>query len=113
LPAPGYAKAYSSADQIAKEPANLQPFGTGPYKFEEFRSGERVTLKKNENYWGEVGEIVKIVFAVMPDTTARMLEFWSGDINYLYDIYVDKSQLNQLSEAQFSRYDKLGGQPTG
>jgi ABC-type transport system substrate-binding protein len=41
-----------------------------------------------------------------------MLEFWSGDINYLYDIYVDKSQLNQLSEAQFSRYDKLGGQPT-
>jgi peptide/nickel transport system substrate-binding protein len=101
-----------TAEEIAKDPANLQPVGTGPYKFEEFRSGERVTLRKNENYWGEVGDIDKIVFAVMPDTTARMLALKSGDINYLYDIYVDKSQLTQLSEAQFSRYDKLGGQPT-
>jgi peptide/nickel transport system substrate-binding protein len=101
-----------TAEDIAKDPANLNPVGTGPYKFQEFRSGERVTLTKNENYWGEVGNIDKIIFAIVPDTTARMLALKSGDINYLYDIYVDKSQLSQFSEDQFSRYGKLGGQPT-
>lgn len=54
------------------------PVGTGPFVLEEWRQGERVILTKSETYWGERGNLEQIVFRVVPDDGARLLELEAG-----------------------------------
>ena len=54
------------------------PVGTGPFVLREWRQGERVVLVKNENYWGERGNLDEIVFRFVPDAGARLVELEAG-----------------------------------
>ncbi|PPF79324.1 hypothetical protein C5B96_13080 [Subtercola sp. Z020] len=71
---------YAGTD-IATNPANLQPVGTGPYKFTSFTSGDSVIVDRNEDYWGEKGDVDEVVYRVMPDSNARALAFQSGEVD--------------------------------
>ena len=44
-------------DQYASHPT-----GTGPYKFVEWKTGEEVTLERNENYFDGAPQVQKVVF---------------------------------------------------
>ncbi|MBA3907889.1 MAG: ABC transporter substrate-binding protein, partial [Pseudonocardiales bacterium] len=44
-------KAFDGVD-INTAPFNTAPIGTGPYTVAEWRKGDRMVLKANENYWG-------------------------------------------------------------
>ncbi len=48
-------------------PNNRRPIGTGPFRFVEWRTGNKITLVRNENYWGEPYQIRKIIFKMIPD----------------------------------------------
>src|SRR5690606_27081257 len=52
--------------------------GTGPFVLEEWRQGERIVLRKSDTYWGERGNLEQIVFRVVPDDGARLLELEAG-----------------------------------
>ncbi|HLS90589.1 MAG TPA: glutathione ABC transporter substrate-binding protein [Limnochordia bacterium] len=54
------------------------PVGTGPFVLKEWRQGERIVLVKNDNYWGERGNIEELVFRVVPDDGARLVELEAG-----------------------------------
>ncbi len=55
---------------------------TGPYKFVEWVSDDRVVLTRNESYWGTVsGNIDTIIFKIIPDNAARLAALQSGDID--------------------------------
>ncbi|WP_307280873.1 ABC transporter substrate-binding protein [Arthrobacter sp. W4I7] len=71
---------YEGTD-VKTNPANLNPVGTGPFAFKSFTSGDSVILDKNDNYWGEQGDVDSIVYRVMPDATARSLAFQSGEVD--------------------------------
>ncbi|UKA60475.1 ABC transporter substrate-binding protein [Arthrobacter sp. FW306-2-2C-D06B] len=94
---------------IATDPANMKPIGTGPYKLDSFTPGDKAVLSRYDGYWGQKGDVNKIIFKVMPDTSARMLALQSGDIDYLYGAYVDKAQQAQLNKSKFDLPDVLGG----
>lgn len=56
---------------IAKNPANTQMIGTGPFKFAEYRPGEYYLLQRNESYWdADKPYLDEIVFRVLPDRSA-------------------------------------------
>lgn len=55
--------------------------GTGPYVFESFAPGERVTLVKNENYWGEEPYYDVINFYIAPDPATRESMLLSGQVD--------------------------------
>ncbi|HEV6953166.1 MAG TPA: ABC transporter substrate-binding protein [Promicromonospora sp.] len=80
------------------------PTGTGPYTFQEWKSGESVTLAANENYWGEIGDVKKVIFTVISDGTARRQALEAGDIDG-YDL-VAPADVDALEEAGYTILDR-------
>lgn len=66
---------------VLPEYANAHPTGTGPYVFESWSPGEQVVLTANPDYWGEQGQIKRIVFPIISDPTARKQALQAGDID--------------------------------
>ncbi len=57
------------------------PVGTGPYKFKEWKRGDRLVLERNDDYWGEKAKIKTLVFRAISDNQARLQELQSGGID--------------------------------
>ncbi len=55
--------------------------GTGPYMLEEWARGEQVTLARNPDYWGEAPAIDRVVFRVVQEDGARIVEVESGTVD--------------------------------
>ncbi len=65
--------------------------GSGPYIVSEAKTGEKVTLTRNENYWGKdlplnIGRnnFGKLVYKSVPDYNVGLEQFKRGDIDYFY-----------------------------
>ena len=56
------------------------PTGTGPFEFESWEVGDRLTLVKNDDYWGEEPQIDSVVFRPIPDNAARLQALQTGEI---------------------------------
>ncbi|GAB5378214.1 MAG: ABC transporter substrate-binding protein [Acuticoccus sp.] len=62
--------------------ANKQtPIGTGPFRFVEWRRGDRVLLADNEDYWGEAPALTTAEFAFVADATVALAALLAGDIH--------------------------------
>ena len=59
------------------------PPGSGPYRLQEWRPGERIVLTSFEGYFGARPKIERIVFRIIPNTTTRLLEMKRGRIDLL------------------------------
>jgi peptide/nickel transport system substrate-binding protein len=57
--------------------------GTGPFKFVEWREGDRIIVEANDDYWGGRPTIDQILFRVIPDDAARFLALKAGHIHAL------------------------------
>ena len=59
-----------------------KPIGTGPFVFDSREPDVQVVLKKNPNYWDEGKPYLdELVFKVITDANARMLQFQGGDLD--------------------------------
>jgi len=80
--------------------------GTGPFKFEEWIPGSRLTLVKNEEYtWGPScrsntgpAYLDKLVFRVISEETMRIVELEAGNIDFAWE--VTAPHLVELVEAK-------------
>lgn len=60
---------------------DLNGAGTGPYKFVEWISGDRIVFERFEDYYGEKPAYKNLVFRIITDATARTLAFEAGDVD--------------------------------
>jgi peptide/nickel transport system substrate-binding protein len=102
-----------TTSDIATDPANMNPIGTGPFKFDAFVSGDKVELSEYEGYWGAKSNVSKMFWKIMPDPNARMLALQSGEIDWLYTSYIDKQQMDRLDQSKFTKYPQIGAKGTG
>ena len=65
-----------------RHPANRQPMGTGPYRFESWESGSQITLVRNDDYWGEPAHLDRVIFRFITDNTAALTSLKSGDTDF-------------------------------
>jgi peptide/nickel transport system substrate-binding protein len=66
---------YVREGKIREAPQNWSaPIGTGPYKFKELRSGEKVVLVSNPDYWDGRPYISRIVYRIIPSQATTFLE---------------------------------------
>jgi peptide/nickel transport system substrate-binding protein len=72
------------------------PVGTGPFKFESWQRGEYVRLTANEDYWGDKPEIDTLVFKVVPESSTRLMELQSGQVDVIKNI--DPAQLDTINK---------------
>lgn len=70
-----------SPKAIAENPEKLaeHPVGTGPFVFESWKTGQEISLKKNENYWGKKPNIDRVVFKVVPEDATRLAMIETGE----------------------------------
>lgn len=64
-------------------PANMQPIGSGPFKFVEYKTGESVTLAGNETYFGEGPFLEQLKFAIIPDPNTQVQALQNGEIDFI------------------------------
>jgi peptide/nickel transport system substrate-binding protein len=55
--------------------------GSGPFKFQEWRQGESITLVRNDDYYGKVPYIDSYVLRVWPDQTAVVNALLNNEID--------------------------------
>ncbi|MGB5961017.1 MAG: ABC transporter substrate-binding protein [Coleofasciculaceae cyanobacterium] len=70
--------------------------GTGPFVFKEWRSGDRIVLEKNPNYWKPgLPKSNQLVMRFIADPAARLAQLRAGTIDLTVDLVPD-----QLKEVQ-------------
>lgn len=90
-----------SGDQL-----QTNPVGTGPFEFESYQKGDRVSFKRNPTYW-KTGKpyLDKVEEALITDAGARTARFAAGQLDYLE---VDSETLaavkRQVDDAQSTEY---------
>jgi len=64
------------------------PVGSGPYRFVEWVSGDRVTLERYDDYFDEenMGQTGTIVFRIIPEGTARTIALETGEVDVVDEL---------------------------
>jgi peptide/nickel transport system substrate-binding protein len=64
--------------------------GTGPYVLEEWRSGDRIILSANPDYWDGTPAEEQVVVRFITDPSARLAELRSGTIDFTVELAPDQ-----------------------
>lgn len=75
-----------SKESVEAGTQNRQPVGTGPFKFAEWSSGDRIVVEKFDGYWNEENpaHLDRITFRILPDTQTRFASLQSGEVDVIW-----------------------------
>ena len=106
------AKDFSSTKHLQQE-----VHGAGPYELEKWETGQYITLKKKDNYWGDSypnnpllnSNYNRIIYQIIPDETVALTLLKNDEIDYLdmqrhpYIVYDDlkKDETDEIAVFQF------------
>jgi peptide/nickel transport system substrate-binding protein len=62
---------------------NRKPVGTGPFKFVEWRRGERIVMEANEQYHGGRPALNRLIFRIIPDAVVLLQELKAGGVDFI------------------------------
>ncbi|WP_395448208.1 ABC transporter substrate-binding protein [Aminobacter sp. UC22_36] len=89
---------YEGSD-IAANPANNAPVGTGPFKFAEHKAGEFYRLERYDKYWGESEPALdEIIYRVLPDRAAAAGALEAEEIQLAAFSAVPLADLERISK---------------
>lgn len=74
--------------------------GTGTYYMGDYVESEYVYMERNEDYWGELPAIERVVVKVIPDSQTRVMALESGEIDLIYGgNLIDATTLSAYTES--------------
>ena len=65
------------------------PSGTGPFKFVEWQSNQRVVIERNPDYWDGAASLEAVVFRPITDANTRVAEMMAGGIDVMVEVPPD------------------------
>ena len=68
---------------ISKSPLNKKPVGTGPYRFVEWKTGEKIVFDASPDYFEGKPYIARVITRVIPDQATMFLELKSGGVDIM------------------------------
>jgi peptide/nickel transport system substrate-binding protein len=89
LLASGYSPIYPC--HVSQQAMRTKPVGTGPFKLDEFKRGERVSLARNPDYWKKgLPQLDRLDYRIIDSRSTRVLAFIAGevDLTFVSDITV-------------------------
>jgi peptide/nickel transport system substrate-binding protein len=57
--------------------------GTGPFRFVSFRSGDRIELQRNDDYWGQKPAWQRVTYRILPNDASRTAALLAGDVDFI------------------------------
>jgi peptide/nickel transport system substrate-binding protein len=86
-----------SEGEIRKNPANLKPIGSGPFKFVEWKKGQHLILHRYENYFRKGRPVLdRIILEFVPDSAARAVAIESGAVDLVPFSYLSPEDARRL-----------------
>ena len=77
-----YVPAPSAVDA---ETQNRHPVGTGPFRFVEWRSGDRIIVERNPDYWRPgLPHLDRVEARFLPDAQSRFASLRAGDVDLIW-----------------------------
>jgi peptide/nickel transport system substrate-binding protein len=67
--------------EFAENPANRAPVGSGPFKFEEWRTGQMISLVRNPLYRGRKAYLDRVIFKIIPDGSVALNALKTGELD--------------------------------
>jgi len=93
---------------INTTPFNRRPVGTGPFKFGEWVSDEKITLTSNPDYFEGRPHLDRIIYRIIPETSLSEIELLTGGID-LFNTYPHQYQrMSRDPRLTLYRYSSLG-----
>jgi peptide/nickel transport system substrate-binding protein len=74
---------YVATGKLRESPQNQHPVGTGPYRFQEWRTGDRVVLLANPDFFEGRPYIGRVVYRVIPSQATIFLELKAKGVDYV------------------------------
>lgn len=101
---------FENLDNFNSHPFNRNPIGTGPFKFDYWKTGREIVVNRNDDYWGEKPKLNKIVYKIISDNTVALQEMKKGeldilsveDVQWLYQINSEKFKNKTLRFKYFA-----------
>lgn len=75
--------------KVGNEKFNVEPMGSGPYRFVTWQKGVRVTLAANESYWRGRPPFKTVTFQMVPDTATRIANLKTGRADIIRQLNPD------------------------
>lgn len=57
-----------------------QAVGTGPFKLESWKIGDKLVMVRNDDYWGKKAFLRRVIYRAIPDNAARLQALQTGEI---------------------------------
>ena len=90
---------YDGQGDVTKNPANLKPVGTGPFKFSEWNKGSNLKVVRYDGYFEKgLPYLDGIVFQIIPQAPNRSTALETGEVDYVVDYYVSKADVPRLQK---------------
>lgn len=87
-----------AVEELGDDQFGRSPVGTGPFVFDNWVSGTSITLKRNDNYWGETPAYSTLTLKFITETANRALEIESGNADIVLD--PDTGDLDRLATVE-------------
>lgn len=106
LTMPAFGIASPDAIMTFNENLRQHPVGTGPFIFQSWSDDNTITLKRNDNYWGDKGKVDKVTFKTIPDEKERIEALKSGKVHI-----VDLLTKDEMEAVERNKDISLIGRP--
>lgn len=87
--------------EILTNPRNVQPLGTGPFRFVSWSRGNQIVLERNPDYWDKPKPgLEQIIVRFLPDATATAIALETGTIDLGSVPYSEVERLKKVDDLE-------------
>jgi len=91
---------FLSPSSVDAEGNFVSPVGTGPWRVEEYVSDQSTTFVRNEDYWGTVPMLERVIFSCIPDAETRVAALLTGEVHLIGGDYIGPISLESIPVLQ-------------
>ena len=96
-------------EDVTKSPLKREPVGTGPYKFVDWKTGEKITLDSYHDYFEGRPYLDRVLTRIIPDLATMFLELKAGRVDQmgLTPLQYSRQTDTQWFKENFNKYKYL------
>ncbi|HXG71368.1 MAG TPA: ABC transporter substrate-binding protein [Gemmatimonadaceae bacterium] len=69
-----------------RNPANVAPIGTGPYRFVSYVGGSEIRYAANDRYFRGAPAVREVILRIIPDAGIQVLALEKGEVDWLFGV---------------------------